>query len=105
MRRLRIGMAQINTTVGVFRTIPTPVKEIVEEKIALLKEAGIGGVYSLGETSESVCHIPLALNRIGIVLMGGLNPVAAAVESGIEIENIAESGLINFQELRSFWEL
>ena len=50
MRRLRIGMAQINTTVGVFRTIPTPVKEIVEEKIALLKEAGIGGVYSLGET-------------------------------------------------------
>jgi len=50
MRRLRIGMAQINTTVGDFRTIPTPVKEIVEEKIALLKEAGIGGVYSLGET-------------------------------------------------------
>lgn len=90
---------------GVFRTIPAPAKEIVEEKIALLKEAGIGGVYELGNTSESVCHVPVALNRIGIIELGGLNPVAAAVEAGIEIENIAESGLIDFQELRSFWEL
>ncbi len=90
---------------GVFRTIPAPAKEIVEEKIALLKEAGIGGVYEMGNTSESVCRVPVALNRIGIIEMGGLNPVAAAVEAGIEIENIAESGLIDFQELRSFWEL
>ena len=87
---------------GVFRTIPAPAREIVEEKIALLKEAGIGGVYALGNTTESVYHVPVALNRIGIVQLGGLNPVAAAVESGIEIENIAESGLINFQELRSY---
>ena len=85
--------------------IPAPAKEIVEEKIAFLKEAGIGGVYELGNTSESVCHVPVALNRIGIIEMGGLNPVAAAVEAGIKIENIAESGLIDFQELRNFWEL
>jgi len=31
--------------------------------------------------------------------------VAAAVEAGIEIENVAENGLIDFQELHSFWEL
>jgi repressor of nif and glnA expression len=90
---------------GVFRTIPAPAREIVEEQIALLKEAGIGGVYDLGNTSESVCHIQVSLNRIGIIQLGGLNPVAAAVEAGIKIENIAESGLINFQELQSFWEL
>ncbi len=35
----------------------------------------------------------------------GANPVAAAVEAGIKIENIAESGLIDFQQLRSFWQL
>jgi repressor of nif and glnA expression len=90
---------------GVFRTIPAPAKEIVEEKIALLRDAGISGVYALGNTSESVCHISVPLNRIGIVQLGGLNPVAAAVESGIEIENIAESGLIGFQDLQPVWQL
>jgi hypothetical protein len=90
---------------GVFRTIPAPAREVVEERIAMLKETGIGGIYALGNTSEPLCQIPVALNRIGIVQLAGLNPVAAAVEAGIEIENIAESGLIDFQQLRSFWQL
>jgi repressor of nif and glnA expression len=90
---------------GVFRTLPAPAREVVEEKIAVLKEVGIGGVYTLGNTSEPLCQIPVALNRIGVVQLGGLNPVAAAVEAGIEIENIAESGLIDFKQLQSVWQL
>ena len=90
---------------GVFRTIPAPAREVVEQKIAMLKEAGIGGVYALGNTSEPLCQIPVAMNRVGVVQLGGLNPVAAAVEAGIDVENMAESGLIDFRELRSFWEL
>ena len=90
---------------GNFRTIPAPAREVVEERMAMLREAGIGGVYALGNTSEPLCQMPLALNRIGVIQLGGLNPVAAAVEAGIEIENIAESGLIDFRQLHSFWEL
>ena len=71
----------------------------------MLKEAGIKGIYALGSTSEPVCQIPVGLNRVGMVLPGGLNPVAAAVEAGIEIESIAESGLIDFQQLISFSQL
>jgi len=59
----------------------------------------------LGSVIVPICHIPVALNRLGVIQLGGLNPVVAAVEAGIEIENIAESGLIDFQELRCFWEL
>jgi repressor of nif and glnA expression len=98
----RTGIGKI---LGVFRTVPAPAREVVEEKIALLKEVGIGGVYAVGDTSEPICQIPVPLNRIGIVQLGGLNPVAAAVEAGVEIENVAENGLIDFQELRSFWDL
>jgi repressor of nif and glnA expression len=98
----RTGSGKI---LGVFRTVPAPAREVVEEKIALLKEVGIGGVYAVGDTSEPLCQIPVALNRVGIVQMGGLNPVAAAVEAGIEIENVAENGLVDFRELHSFWEL
>ena len=88
-----------------FREIPAPSRAIVEEKITMLKEAGISGVYSLGNTSEPTCQIAVGLNRVGMVLLGGLNPVAAAVEAGLEVENIGESGLIDFQQLQNFWQL
>jgi len=88
-----------------FREIPASSRTLVDEKIALLKEAGINGVYVLGNTSEPTCQITVGLNRVGMVLLGGLNPVAAAVEAGIEVESIAESGVIDFQQLTSFWKL
>ncbi len=59
---------------GVFRGIPGPAREIVDEKIALLKEAGIDGVYAVGNTSEPICQIPVGLNRFGMIQLGGLNP-------------------------------
>jgi len=88
-----------------FREIPAPSRAIVNKKIALLKESGVNGVYLLGNTSEPICQIRVGLNRVGMLLQGGLNPVAAAVEAGIEVENVAESGLIDFQQLVSFWTL
>ncbi|MBM2825038.1 MAG: hypothetical protein HW402_702 [Dehalococcoidales bacterium] len=88
-----------------FREIPAPARGIVEDKIIQMKEAGINGVYILGNTSEPICQVTVGLNRIGMVLLGGLNPVAAAVEAGIEVECIAESGLIDFEKLVSFGRL
>ena len=88
-----------------FREIPAPARSIVEETITELKTAGINGVLALGNISEPVCQIALGMNRVGMVLLGGLNPVAAAVESGIEVENVAESGMIDFKQLTSFWQL
>jgi hypothetical protein len=76
-----------------------PSRTLVSEKIALLKEAGIGGVFRLGNTSEPLCQIPVALNRVGLVFLDGLNPLAAIAEEGIEAENNGESGLIEFNKL------
>lgn len=88
-----------------FREIPAPARSLVEEKIARLEEVGIKGVYCLGNTSEPVCQIAVGMNRVGVVMLGGLNPAAAAVEAGFEIENMAESGLIEFSQLSSVWDL
>lgn len=88
-----------------FREIPAAARSIVEEKIKRLKEAGITGAYVLGNTSEPVCQIGVGLNRVGLVLLGGLNPVTAAVEAGLDVENTAESGLIEYGDLVSFWKL
>lgn len=110
---IRAGMTNVDGVIKTgngkvlanFREIPAPSRALVDEEIALLREAGISGVYALGNTSEPVCQIAVGLNRVGMVLLGGLNPVAAAVEAGIKVENIAESGLIDFQRLVSFWQL
>jgi repressor of nif and glnA expression len=88
-----------------FREIPALSKELVEEVIASLKEAGIVGVYYMGRISEPVCQIAVGLNRVGIILLGGLNPVAAVVEAGFDVENMAESGMIDFKQLVNIWQL
>jgi len=88
-----------------FREIPAAAKPMAEQVIAKLKEAGIGGVVLMGNTSRPVCQIPVGLNKIGVILHGGLNPVAAAEEVGIAADNIANSGLIDFRRLGSFWEI
>jgi hypothetical protein len=88
-----------------FREIPAFCRPTAEEVIAKLKEAGLGGLLLMGNISEPVCEIPVELNRLGMILLGGLNPVAAAEEAGIEAENHAMSTVIDYQNLIKFGEL
>jgi hypothetical protein len=88
-----------------FREISALCRPIAEEVIAKLKEAGLGGLLLMGNTSEAVCEIPVELNKIGVILLGGLNPVAAAEEAGIEAENHAMSTVMEYQKLIKFREL
>jgi len=64
----------------------------------------LGGLIVMGELSQPVCEIPIALNRVGMVLMGGLNPVAAAEEQGIEAENMSMSTVMEYRDLVNFKE-
>lgn len=88
-----------------FREIPAackPLTEIITEK---LRHAGIGGILLTGNVSEPVCEIPVDVNRVGVVLIGGLNPVAAAQEANIPIENYAMSALVEYKNLVKFTEV
>jgi repressor of nif and glnA expression len=88
-----------------FREIPAICLPTTEEVIANLKDAGLGGLLLMGNISEAVCETSVELNRVGMVLLGGLNPVAAAEEAGIRAENRAMGTLIDYQELTKFEEL
>jgi hypothetical protein len=85
-----------------FREIPAMSLGLAETLIANLKQAGINGPLALGESSKSVCQVPVGLNKVGVVLAGGLNPVAAAVEAGCAVSNKAMGKVIEFSELRRF---
>jgi repressor of nif and glnA expression len=88
-----------------FREVPVPALKLAGGLIASLRKAGIGGVLAIGEIGEPVCQIPVDMNRVGMILYGGLNPVACAHEAGIEVENRAMSTVMEYQELQNFWEL
>jgi HTH-type transcriptional regulator, global nitrogen regulator NrpRI len=107
---IRAGMTSVidsakngeGTILANYREIPAVCRTITEEVITRLKEIEIGGVLIVGNTSESVCQIPIELNRIGIILVGGLNPVAAAKEAGINSENHAMSTVVEYKDLTLF---
>jgi repressor of nif and glnA expression len=88
-----------------YREIPAICQPMVEKAISKLKEAGLGGILIMGGISEPVCEIPVEINRIGIILLNGLNPVAAAMEAGVEVENYGMSTLIEYKSLINFQEL
>ena len=81
------------------RELPAVCRPMADEVILRLGEVGLGGLLLMGNTSEAVFEIPVELNKIGMILLGGLNPVAAAEEAGIEAENHAMSTIMEYQDL------
>lgn len=85
-----------------FREIPAVCRPVVEEVVAGLKSVGLGELLLMGNTSGPVCEIPVQPNKIGMILIGGMNPVAAAEEGGIAAENRAMSTLLPYESLIPF---
>ncbi len=45
------------------------------------------------------------LNKVGMILVGGLNPVAKAHEEGFDVDNKAMSTVMEYEDLRNIEEL
>jgi HTH-type transcriptional regulator, global nitrogen regulator NrpRI len=88
-----------------FREIPGVCLPIARQIINKLNKAKLCGVMVIGGVSEPVCEIPMELNRVGMILLGGLNPIAAIQEAGIEVDTHAMSTLIDYKQLSEFDEL
>ncbi|HUH66865.1 MAG TPA: NrpR regulatory domain-containing protein [Syntrophales bacterium] len=87
-----------------FREVPAPCRELVVELVSKLNRARIGGVLSIGEVSEPVCQVHVDLNKVGMILTGGLNPIACAQEAGIQAENRGMASVMDYRDLRRFSE-
>lgn len=104
---IRAGMTSVTEVVrrgegkilANYREIPSICRPIVEDNATKLKKVGIGGLIAMGNASEAICEIPVGLNRIGVILIGGLNPVAAAEEVGLNADSHAMSTVIEYQNL------
>lgn len=85
-----------------FREVPVTCIEktrMIQDK---LHKLGIKGLLLIGRPNNSLLEVPVGLDKAGVVLIGGLNAVAALYEYGIQSENFAMSELIEFKDLLSF---
>lgn len=104
---IKAGMTSVREVVrrgngkllGNFREIPSICRPMVEEIVNSLNKTGIQGLIAIGDTSEPVCEMPVEQNKVGMVLVGGLNPVAAAEEAGIDTDNLAMSTVMDYSDL------
>jgi len=87
-----------------FREIPAICRSLTLEILQKMKAADIKGVFVMGEVSEPVCQIPVEMNKIGVILVGGLNPVACVQEAGMVVENRAMSAVMSYERLLPFSE-
>jgi len=88
-----------------YREIPAVCQSMAEKVITQLKQSHLGGLLVIGNASEPVCEMPVELNRLGMVLLGGLNPVAAAQEAKIEAVSFAMSTTLEYEKLVPFEEV
>lgn len=88
-----------------FREIPSLSRSLVQDILTNFGKAGIGGALSLGTVGNPICQTDVDINKVGLILVGGLNPVAAAYEEGFDVDNQAMSTVMEYEDLVSIEEI
>ena len=88
-----------------FLEVPSIALPLVEKIRKKLEGIGLGGILMIGKPNRPLLDIPVSEGRAGIIVAGGLNPIAAVEERGIATDNVAMGSLMEFEHLMPFWEL
>lgn len=92
-----------NGVVGAgFREVPSESRSEVKQIGDQMKAIGLGSFVQVGYPNQSLLGIPVYEGRIGVVTIGGLNPVAVLAEKGYRVFSRALSGLMDYEKLYDF---
>ncbi len=93
-------------TVGAsFREFPMTALSAARALAQRAEDAGLGGVLRIGSPGQPLLDIPVGQGRVGLVVYGGLNPIAAIVESGIAVTSTAMCTLCDYDTLTDYNQL
>lgn len=90
------------TILANFREIPAPCYPLTRSLLATMEKSGINGVLRMGEINEPVCQVPVDMNKVGVILIGGLNPPACVQEAAFEVEHMAMSTVMDYRAMQPF---
>lgn len=88
-----------------FREIPIVCMDKAKNLAKKMKDQGISGILLMGSPNKPLLEIPVGIDKVGILIAGGLNPIAALEESAISTDSKAMSILYPYSGLRSFKEM
>lgn len=81
------------------REIPIPARPHALEVIERAKESNLDAVLKVGSPADSLYGLPVGVNRVGVVIAGGINPVVAVEEINIEVETRAMENTLDISEM------
>lgn len=82
-----------------FREVPVACLPEAEDILNRLDQIGISGTIIVGEPNQPTLQIPVSSGYAGLVILAGLNPLAAVEETSIDTRNISLSMMMDFQKL------
>jgi hypothetical protein len=83
-----------------YREIPVVCIDEAKRLKQKIMERGIGGILLIGQPNSPLLGVPVGIDKVGMIIVGGLNPIAALEESGIQTESKAMSTLYEYSQLR-----
>jgi repressor of nif and glnA expression len=87
-----------------FREIPSGAVTLTRRVLARLQDHDLGGDLAIGEGSLPLFDIPVTAGRTGLIVIGGLNPLAALREAGVPATTRSLSGLADISKFMPFEE-
>jgi repressor of nif and glnA expression len=106
MTRIRECVRSGDGIVGAsFREVPAVALEDVRRIHNEMVLRGLGGIIALGAPNRPLLDVPVAEGRAGLVVIGGLNPVAAVHEAGVRLTMASLAGLEDFTSFVSYKEV
>jgi repressor of nif and glnA expression len=88
-----------------FREIPKAAYEKILKLSKYITSIGLRGIMAVGKPEQPICELPVSADCLGLILIGGLNPVAILEESGIKLDSHALSALVDYEKLFPYTEL
>jgi HTH-type transcriptional regulator, global nitrogen regulator NrpRI len=85
-----------------FREIPVVSMREAEILTEKMSSKGLGGNILFGKPNQPMLDVPVGVDKVGMLVVGGLNPIAAAEEAGISTESKAMSTLYEYSRLLTF---
>jgi HTH-type transcriptional regulator, global nitrogen regulator NrpRI len=88
-----------------FREMPENSRDLAVQLAERLSAVGLGGFLEIGWPDQPVLEMSVSPGRIGVVVIGGLNPIAILEERGHRVNSRALAGLLDYSRLFHFEEL
>lgn len=103
MTRVRDAARGGNGIVGAsFREVPSIALEDLNRLRRKMQSVGLGGIIGLGYPNQALFDIPVSEGRTGLVVVAGLNPIAAIREAGGPVTIRSLAALVDYERFDLF---